>query len=104
MKSLYYEIDVGSMMYWFMFFLRPVTVNSGVSLECLFVCYSLQMEDWMVEVTILLIVLCGGSHESSLLYLWVFVGGFHSVQTCWSSPHSSCKHTQLYLVLWGCCV
>jgi hypothetical protein len=93
MNLLCYEIDVVSVMYWSMFFLRLVTVNIGVSLEWLFVCYSLKMEDWMVEVMILLTVLCGGSHESSLLSLWVFVGGFHSVQTCWSSPHSSCKHT-----------
>jgi hypothetical protein len=42
----------------------------------------------MVEVTISLIILCGGSHEGSLLSLWVFVGGFHSIWTCWSSPHS----------------
>jgi hypothetical protein len=58
----------------------------------------------MVEVTISLTILCGGSRDGSLLSLWVFVGGFHSVWTCWSSPHSLCNHTRSYLVLWGCCV
>jgi hypothetical protein len=43
------------------------------------VCYSLQMEKLMVEVTISLAVLCGGNCGGSMLYLWVFVGGFHSV-------------------------
>jgi hypothetical protein len=57
-------------------------------MEWLFVCYSLQMGNLMVEVMISLIILCGGSHEGSLLYSWVFVGGFHSIWTCWSSPHS----------------
>jgi hypothetical protein len=42
-------------------------------------CYSLQMENLMVEVAISLAVLCGGSREGSLLSLWVFVGGFHSI-------------------------
>jgi hypothetical protein len=58
----------------------------------------------MVEVTISLTVLCGGSREGSLLSLWVFVGGFHSIWTCWPSPHSPCNHTQSYLLLWGCYV
>jgi hypothetical protein len=43
------------------------------------VCYSLQMEKLMVEVVISLVVLCGGNRGGSLLSLWVFVGGFHSV-------------------------
>jgi hypothetical protein len=30
----------------------------------------------MVEVTISLDVLCGGSRDDSLLYLWVFLEGF----------------------------
>jgi hypothetical protein len=46
-------------------------------------CYSLQMEKLMVEVAISLVVLCGGSHDGSLLSLWVFIGGFHSIWPCW---------------------
>jgi hypothetical protein len=30
----------------------------------------------MVEVTISLMILCSGSHEGSLFYLWVFLEGF----------------------------
>jgi len=67
-------------------------------------CYSFQMEKSVVEVVISLVVLCGGSHDGSMLSLWVFVGGFHSVWPCRSSPHIYCNHVQLYLVLWGCCV
>jgi len=46
------------------------------------------MENWMVEVGISWTILCEGSHDGFLLSLWVFVGGFNSVWTCWSSPHS----------------
>jgi hypothetical protein len=50
----------------------------------------------MVEVTVSLIILSARSHEGSLLSLLVLVGGFHSVQTCWLSPHFSCHHTQSF--------
>jgi hypothetical protein len=43
------------------------------------VCYSLQMEKSIVGVTISLVVLCGGNCDGSLLFSWVFVGGFHSI-------------------------
>jgi len=72
-------------------------VNSCVSLEWLFVCYSLLKQNWMVEVMISLIILCKGIHGGHLLSLWVFVGGFHLVWTCWSSPYSLVT-TQSYLV------
>jgi hypothetical protein len=38
--------------------------------------YSLQMEKWMVKVMISFTILCGGSHEGSLLSLWVLLEGF----------------------------
>jgi len=57
-------------------------------MEWLFVCYSLQRENWMVEVGISWTIMCQGSHDGFLLSLWVFVEGFNSVWTCWSSPHS----------------
>jgi hypothetical protein len=53
----------------------------------------------LVEVTISLMILSGGSHEGSLLSYGFLLEGFYSIQTCWSSPHSSCKHTQSYLVV-----
>jgi hypothetical protein len=52
----------------------------------------------MVEVTVSLIILSARSHEGSLSSLLVFLGGFHTVQTCWSSPHISRKLVQSYLV------
>jgi hypothetical protein len=42
----------------------------------------------MVEVTISLTIPCQGRRDGCLLSLCFFFGGFHSVWTCWPSPHS----------------
>jgi hypothetical protein len=64
---------------------------------------SLQMEKLMVEFVNSLVVLCGGNRDGSLLYLWVFVGFFHSVSLTGHLLTFMEPHPIVFGAM-GCCV